>query len=77
MNGIYSQMYLMKLMSENVYSFFVLRCLPIALQFVQVVPYQKLHCFDCSQDAAKKRQTISSDLNSPRCVYYFLLFLLY
>lgn len=78
-SGIYSQMCLLKLTSENVYCFLVLRCLPIALQFVQAVLYQKLPCFDFFQYAAEnKRQTISSDLNSPGCVSYsFLLFLLY
>lgn len=51
------KMYLLKIMSEAICYFLVLRCLHIFCRFVQAVLYQKLQCA-----AENKRQTILSDL---------------
>lgn len=57
------KMYLLKIMSETICCFLVLRYLHVFCRFVQAVLYQKLQSFYFSQCAAEdKRQTIFSDL---------------
>lgn len=57
------KMYLLKIMSESICCFLVLRYLHVFCRFVQAVLYEKLQSFYFSQCAAEdKRQTIFSDL---------------